>query len=104
MSTPQVDGITVQLGNGKELRIETNGKNSILDKNYYISKVTLNGKEYQGSWLPLEAIKDGGHLQYELSERPTKWAQEESLTPPSGPEADYTKSTAAAGSSLLLNK
>lgn len=104
MSTPQVDGITIQLGNGKELRIETNGKNPILDKNYYISKVTLNGKEYQGSWLPLEAIKDGGLLQYELSERPTKWAQEESLTPPSGPEADYTKSTAAAGSSLLLNK
>ncbi|MDC6132219.1 ATP-binding cassette domain-containing protein [Burkholderia gladioli] len=64
-----------------------------LDKPY-IKSVELNGKTYQGSWLPIAAIADGGTLRYTLSSTPTDWASDASLAPPSGPAADYTKAVA----------
>lgn len=93
MSTPQFSGMTVWLGNGKALRIETD-KQAMLDKTPYIKSVTLNGKAYSGSWLPLAKIGDGGTLSYVLSDKPTDWASDPGLTPPSGPGADYTQPTA----------
>jgi predicted alpha-1,2-mannosidase len=95
MSTPQFSGITVWLGNGKKLRIETD-RQAMLDNAPYINTVTLNGKPYQGSWLPLAAFAaQGGTLRYTLSTTPTTWGDDPALTPPSGPNADYTKSVAA---------
>ena len=95
MSTPQFSGITVWLGNGKKLRIETD-RQAMLDNAPYINTVTLKGEPYQGSWLPLAKFAaQGGTLRYTLSTTPTTWGVDPTLTPPSGPNADYTKSVAA---------
>jgi predicted alpha-1,2-mannosidase len=93
VSTPQFSGMTLWLGNGKKLRIETD-RQALLDDVRYISEMKLNGKTYAGSWLPLDKIKEGGTLSYSLSSSPTEWASDPALTPPSGPSADYSKTTA----------
>jgi putative alpha-1,2-mannosidase len=49
---------------------------------------------YRGTWLPLDKMKDGGKLGYILSKTPTEWGAAPELTPPSGPNADYSQPTA----------
>jgi len=101
VSTPQFDGITFWLGNGKKLLITTGGQQALLDDVRFISDMRLNNTPYQGSWLPLDKIKDGGMLAFGLSKTPTTWGADESLTPPSGPNADYTKPTATPPASEI---
>ena len=93
VSTPHFAGITLWLGNGKKLRIETD-KQAMLDNARYIAEMKLGDAVYQGSWLPLDKVADGGTLSYKLSTTPTEWGAGDALTPPSGPDADYTKPTA----------
>ncbi|MCR6476233.1 GH92 family glycosyl hydrolase [Variovorax sp. ZS18.2.2] len=93
VSTPQFSGMTLWLGNGKKLRIEAD-RQALLDDVRYIGTMKFNGTAYAGSWLPVDKIKDGGTLSYTLSPTPTDWASDPALTPPSGPDADYTKATA----------
>ncbi|WP_186079659.1 GH92 family glycosyl hydrolase [Burkholderia gladioli] len=96
MSTPQFKGMTVWLDDGrKKLRIEADDE-ALVNNKPYIKSVELNGKTYQGSWLPIATIADGGTLRYTLSSTPTDWASDASLAPPSGPAADYTKAVAVA--------
>ncbi|WP_323120236.1 glycoside hydrolase domain-containing protein [Burkholderia alba] len=94
MSTPQFGGMTVWFGNGKKLRIETD-KQAVDDRAPFIRALKVNGTAYAGSWLPLQTVADGGTLSYMLSSTATDWAAAENLTPPSGPNADYTRMTAA---------
>ncbi|WP_227789710.1 MULTISPECIES: hypothetical protein [unclassified Burkholderia] len=56
----------------------------------------VNGSDYAGSWLPLGKIVGGGTMNYALSATPTQWAATDNLTPPSGPNADYTQMTAGS--------
>jgi putative alpha-1,2-mannosidase len=103
VSTPQFSGITLWLGNGKKLRIASD-RQAMLDDVRYISEMKLNDVSYQGSWLPLEKIKEGGKLRYTLSAEPTEWGAGDALTPPSGPLADYSRATATppAGAVQLI--
>lgn len=94
ISTPQFKGITVWLADGKKLRIETD-QSAEDDDTPFIKTLTVNGKTYSGSWLPLDRIADGGSLRYKLSPTATDWAAADNLTPPSGPDADYDRMTAA---------
>ncbi|SDP93064.1 alpha-1,2-mannosidase, putative, partial [Phyllobacterium sp. YR620] len=94
ISTPQFDGISFWMPNGKKLRFSTGGKSALLDDVRFIQDMKLNGATYQGTWLPLDKIKDGGRLAYTLSKTPTGWGEDEALTPPSGPAGDYSKPTA----------
>lgn len=101
VSTPQFDGMTLWLGNGKKLRLETD-KQALLDNVRYIGEMKLNGTTYKGSWLPLDKIRNGGMLKYALSATPTDWGEGDDLTPPSGPGADYSRPTAKPLSGLQL--
>ncbi|MGF6571764.1 putative alpha-1,2-mannosidase [Paraburkholderia sp. GAS333] len=64
-----------------------------------MKELKLNGQTYSGSWLPVAQIANGGTLSYTLSTAPTTWGASADLTPPSGPNADYTRSVAALPSS-----
>jgi putative alpha-1,2-mannosidase len=79
-------------------------KQAMLDDVRYISEMKLNDATYQGSWLPLEKIANGGKLSYKLSADPTEWGAGDALTPPSRPSADYSKPTATppAGAVQLI--
>ena len=102
VSTPQFSDITVRLGNDKELHINTD-KDAMLDNVRYIGEMKLNDTPYQGLWLPLDKIRDGGKLNFKLSATPTAWGEDDSLVPPSGPGADYSKPTAKppAGAQII---
>lgn len=91
LSTPQFPAATVWLKN-KALRITTDGEASASP---FIAGLTVDGTAHPSSWLPLRDVKGGGVMSFSLAERPTGWAAAESLTPPSGADADYTRSTAA---------
>jgi putative alpha-1,2-mannosidase len=102
LSTPQFSGITVWFGNGKTLRLESD-KQVAMDSAgrpsfAYIQSLKVNGADYAGSWLPLGKIANGGTMSYALSATPTQWAAADNLTPPSGPNADYTQMTAGGAS------
>ncbi|WP_107311534.1 GH92 family glycosyl hydrolase [Burkholderia metallica] len=102
LSTPQFSGITVWLGNGHSLRLESDKRVAADDTGHaafpYIQSLTVNGADYAGSWLPLAKIANGGTMRYALSATPTQWAAADNLTPPSGPNADYTQMTAGGAS------
>ena len=101
VSTPQFDGMTLWLGNGESLRLET-GVQALIDNVRYIKDMKLNGEAYKGSWLPLNKIKDGGKLSYVLDAQPTDWGSGDALTPPSGPAADYGEATGKPPSSVQM--
>ncbi|KUY69533.1 GH92 family glycosyl hydrolase [Burkholderia cepacia] len=100
LSTPQFSGITVWLGNGKTLRLDSDKQVAADDSGHaafpYIQSLKVNGSDYAGSWLPLGKIAGGGTMNYALSATPTQWAAADNLTPPSGPNADYTQMTAGS--------
>ncbi|AOJ33719.1 GH92 family glycosyl hydrolase [Burkholderia metallica] len=102
LSTPQFSGITVWLGNGHSLRLESDKRVATDDTGHaafpYIQSLTVSGADYAGSWLPLAKIANGGTMRYALSATPTQWAAADNLTPPSGPNADYTQMTAGGAS------
>lgn len=47
----------------------------------YVESVRLDGRERTGSWLDLRELQAGGHLAFEVGERPSDWATAE--LPPS---------------------
>jgi predicted alpha-1,2-mannosidase len=49
----------------------------------YVQGVTLDGVRWDSSWLPLEAIRDGAELQFELGASPSTWGTATFVAPPS---------------------
>ena len=65
--SPLFDRASIQLGNGKELVVETIGNG--IDKPY-IQSVTWNGKAYSKSWIAHGEIAQGGNLQFHMGAQP----------------------------------
>jgi putative alpha-1,2-mannosidase len=91
LSTPQFPAATVWLKN-KPLRITTDHDASA---NPFIGALAIDGALHPSSWLPLRTVKNGADMSFSLEQRPTTWAAEPSLTPPSGADGDYTRPTAS---------
>ena len=72
LGTPMFDKATLKLAGGRTLVV------SSLGQGIYVQSVTLNGKEYASTWLPLRAIHEGkSELQFTMgaqanTERGTK--------------------------------
>ncbi len=79
LGTPMFHKATLQLGNGAALHIISRGDGP------YIQKVILNGKPYDKSWLPLNALgPKENRLEFELAPEPNKlWAAQPADLPPS---------------------
>lgn len=71
ITSPLFDKITIRLDNryyqGKEFTIEVRNNS---EKNCYIKSAFLNGKKLKVPRIPFEAIKNGGKLVYEMTDRP----------------------------------
>ncbi|GAB3069222.1 hypothetical protein GCM10027053_36680 [Intrasporangium mesophilum] len=92
LSTPQFPATTVWLKN-QAVRIVTDHD---AVTNPFIGSMTIDGTAQQSSWLPLRSIRNGADIAVSLETGPTTWAAADSLTPPSGAAADYTRPTASA--------
>jgi predicted alpha-1,2-mannosidase len=84
INSPLFPEIDVRLKGGRVLRIRGRGASASTP---YVRELRLNGNRYESTWLPYEAIKRGGVLQFTLGPTPnTRWASKPSAAPPSFPE------------------
>jgi predicted alpha-1,2-mannosidase len=86
ISTPSIPDASLDLGNGKKLRIiaknlDGNGLNR------YVQSATLNGVDLPTSWFRHTQIKDGATLVLTLGSAPSAWGK--IPPPPSMSDPDY---------------
>lgn len=71
--SPQFDRITIQLSKanskGKRFVIEANDAG---DGHYYVQNATLNGKDFNQSWIYRDELHQGGRLQLQMSSTPNE--------------------------------
>ena len=65
---PLFEKATLQLANGKTLTITANHP----EKNLYIDKVELNGKEIETNFVTYEQLMGGGELHFSLTDQPNR--------------------------------
>lgn len=66
LTAPIFPKAAIRLSNGKILEIKANNP----QKNKYIDRVSLNGKEIAANYITYEQLTEGGMLEYTLSDRP----------------------------------
>lgn len=67
--SPIIDGATIGVDKDKKFQITVNNNS---DKNIYIQRITLNGRNYTRSYLLHEDIMKGGELVIEMGPSPSK--------------------------------
>jgi predicted alpha-1,2-mannosidase len=79
LASPMFPSTTVRFGNGTTLQIVSRGEGP------YVQRVLLNGKPYDKSWLPLDALSaKNNRIEFELGKQPNKsWAAQPKDEPPS---------------------
>lgn len=69
LGTPQYKRAILHLPGGKDLTISRSGESV---ENFYVKSITLNGKPSNQSYLKVKDIKDGGNLDFIMSNKPVK--------------------------------
>lgn len=93
VNSPLFPEIDVRLKDGRLLKIRGRGASA---KTPYVQELRLNGRPYESTWLPYEAIARGGTLEFKLTATPnTRWASKPDAAPPSFPEGMEKESNAA---------
>ncbi len=73
IGSPFFEKMTLDVGNGKTFTIEANG---VSDKNEYIQSATLNGVDFNRTWLDYSEITRGGVLSLQMGDQPSDWAKD----------------------------
>jgi predicted alpha-1,2-mannosidase len=82
IGSPLFEKATIRLDNGKKFVVESINNS---EKNLYIQTATLNGKEYNKTWLKHSDILKGGNLVFIMGPEPNKkWGSRPEDIPPSG--------------------
>lgn len=68
--SPVVNEATIPVANNKTFHLTVKNNS---DKNIYIQRVILNGKDYPLSYIQHKDIMKGGELVIEMGSRPSKW-------------------------------
>lgn len=103
IGTPHFDEAEIELENGRILKIKAN---NLSEQNIYISQARLNGTPLNRSWFKHSEIKDGGEIEFEMTDVPTNWGWEN--LPPSLSESlrpyALTRSEAEAKAGELVGQ
>ncbi|MDY0779258.1 GH92 family glycosyl hydrolase [Tenacibaculum sp. IB213877] len=79
IGSPLFKKAMLHLENGNTFTIEAENNSP---SNYYIQSASLNGKEYNNSFIEYNAIQNGGKLEFNLGSKPNKdWASKEESVP-----------------------
>ena len=74
IGTPMFEKASINLENGKHFHITAEG---VSPENYYIQSATLNGEEFNRSFITHEEIMAGGKLHFVMGPKPcTSWASD----------------------------
>jgi predicted alpha-1,2-mannosidase len=69
LGSPLFNRATLKLENGNQFTIKVNNNSK---ENYYIKSVSLNGGNYNNSYLRYDDIQNGGEIEFSLSNTPNK--------------------------------
>ncbi len=78
IGAPLFKRATIRLENGNTFTVMANGRNS---ENYFVKSARLNGRPIEQSLLLHDDIMKGGTLEFEMTDRPTKWMSSEKELP-----------------------
>ena len=78
IGTPLFNKATINLENGKSFTVE---KIYQSENNIYIKSATLNGKEYNYSYIKHDDIMNGGTLILEMTNTPSNWGTKDEFIP-----------------------
>ena len=67
LGSPAIKTAVLSFENGRKLTIEARGQS---EKNVYVSKVVLNGRELNRNYLTYADITNGGKLVFVMSDKP----------------------------------
>lgn len=70
IGSPIFGSATMDIGGGKTFTVVAR-KNS--DRNIYVQKAKLNGRDYTKSYIDYDDIKKGGKLELTMGPKPSKW-------------------------------
>ncbi len=69
IGSPPFDEITLHLQNNNNFTIKAKNNNK---KNFYIRAATLNGEEWNKSWMTTETVQNGGERVFTMGSEPNK--------------------------------
>lgn len=84
IGTPMFDRAELELEDGSTLIIEAKRENP---EEVYISSATIDGEQLDRAYLLHDEIKNGAHIIFEMSDKPTRWAWDS--RPPSPPDVKF---------------
>ena len=70
IGTPLFSRADLNVGNGKTFSVVARNNS---DRNIYVQKAYLNGREYKKSYIDFADIKAGGKLELVMGSKPSKW-------------------------------
>ncbi|MEV5407313.1 GH92 family glycosyl hydrolase [Thermopolyspora sp. NPDC052614] len=80
IGSPLFTKATINLENGRKLVIRAPGNS---DRNVYVQGVRVNGRRWDKTYLPHEAIARGGEIVFDMGPRPSRWGTGKDAAPPS---------------------
>jgi predicted alpha-1,2-mannosidase len=86
ISTPSIPDASLDLGNGKKLRIIAKNLDG-QGLNRYVQSATLNSADLSNSWFRHAQIKDGATLVLTMGSAPSNWGR--AVPPPSMSDANF---------------
>lgn len=91
VGSPWFSDLTIDLGGGKKLRIQTTGGS---ETSFYVQSLRVNGRQWDKSWVSWDDVfADGGEMAFELGPEPVSWATAEG--PPS-PASEFRPAAAVS--------
>jgi len=84
IGSPLFDKATINLENGKSFTVEAIDNSS---ENKYIKSATLNGENYEFSFINHKDIMKGGSLVFEMTNQPSVWGTKDAFIPTTKIEA-----------------
>lgn len=80
VGSPCVSKAVINLSNGSKLTIKAN---NLSKENIYIQSMTVNGKDWNKTYILYDDIKNGGEIVYSMSSKPNKkWGTAKDSLPP----------------------
>ncbi|GLX65746.1 glycoside hydrolase domain-containing protein [Paenibacillus glycanilyticus] len=80
IGSPIFSEVKLHMGSGKTLTIKANGVSS---ENRFIQSATLNGHNFDQSWIKYEDLMAGGTLEFQMGNTPNfSWGAKASAAPP----------------------
>ena len=69
IGSPSISRAVMHLSNGKTFTVKANGLSA---ENVYVQSVGLNGKAWMSPFLPFDAIKNGGMIEFTMGPQPNR--------------------------------